>query len=83
MMPEVLTAIAGGVGGLVKATIGYFKVKHEEDFNVKFFITTLVEGALAGLVIGYAIPVVPAAFFAGLGVAKLADFNDLWADYRK
>lgn len=80
MEQNTLNGLLGGLGGAVKAIFGAIKAKRETDyfeFNWKMTSMTVIEGAVGGIVLGYAIPNPVMAFFGGMGINELADINDL------
>ena len=79
MQANVLNGLMGGLGGLLKSIFGVIKRSREGDFKFNFGMTlvSLVEGAVAGITIGFIIQSPLAAVMAGAGINELADFNDL------
>ena len=79
MQTNVLNGLMGGLGGLFKSVFGVIKRSREGKFEFKLSMTlvSLVEGAVAGIAIGYVLANPLAAIMAGAGINELADLNDL------
>ena len=79
MQENVLNGLMGSLGGLAKSIFGAIKRKNEGnfEFDLKMTLVTCIEGAVGGLVLGYAIQSPVAAFLGGAGINELADVNDL------
>ncbi len=80
MQEGILNALMGGLGGLLKSVFGAIKRSREGNFEFKIGMTlmTLVEGAVAGIVMGFAIQSPIAAFLTGIGINEVADLNDIF-----
>jgi hypothetical protein len=74
-----MNGLMGGLGGLLKSVFGVIKRSREGnfEFNLGMTLVSLIEGAVAGIAIGFAIPSPLAALMTGAGIVELADLNDL------
>lgn len=64
----VINAIAGGIGGLTRAIVGYLERPENETFRPKAFLRSLIISTLAGVTVGYTLTTHPiATFFSAMG----------------
>jgi len=82
MNPNVINALWGGLGGILKSIYGAVKNKREKkdkfSYKWKYLAVTIVEGAVGGIALGIVLPTPGGAFLGGLGINELADLNDLF-----
>lgn len=80
MQETVINGLIGGLGGALKSAFGAIKAARESSetvFDIRMTLVTIIEGAVAGIALGYALSSPVAAFFGGMGITELADLNDL------
>ena len=76
MQPQIWSALAGGLGGLIRAGLGIVKCKKENKafkFSHADFWSTVIEGTVIGLVDGYTFQNPMTAFLMAWSGTDLAD----------
>lgn len=68
----VINAIAGGLGGLTRAILGYLGRPEGEAFRPKAFVRSLIISTLAGISVGYVANTQPIpTFLSAVGIDAL------------
>jgi len=51
-MDLVIAGLYGGLGGILRAIVGYVKAMKEKDFNFPYFMITAALGVFVGIIAG-------------------------------